>query len=187
MQKVLDSESLKQALQAQGWTQKALATELGVTPQAVTNWVKGLDFPRPDKLLKLATALKLGFGDLVLSPVEGQPVIAFRKKAGAKTTDAHILKAVGMGGLLKPLVPFLPELRSLRAQIPAPSMRYDALQAVATEIRTRIGLGANASLTYQHLIGEFENNGALTSSPPLACGHRLRGKGGDSYCAQARH
>ena len=27
----------------------------------------------------------------------------------------------------------------------------------------------------------------LTSSPPLACGHRLRGKGGDSYGAQARH
>ena len=27
----------------------------------------------------------------------------------------------------------------------------------------------------------------LTSSPPLACGHRLRGKGGDSYGAQAWH
>ena len=26
---------------------------------------------------------------------------------------------------------------------------------------------------------------ALTSSPPLAFGHRLRGKGGDSYGAQA--
>lgn len=78
----------------------------------MTNWIKGVDFPRPDKLLKLATSLKLNFADLVLNTAKDQPVIAFRKKGGAKTTDSHILKAIAMGSLLKPLVPFLPELRS---------------------------------------------------------------------------
>jgi len=161
MHKVIHSEKLKQALQARGWTQKDLASELEVTAQAVTNWMKGADFPRPDKLLKLATTLKLNFADLVLSSAKDQPVIAFRKKGGAKTTDAHILKAIAMGALLKPLVQFLPELRSLRTQIPSPTTQYDALQAVASEVRTRIGLGGQAVLSYQHLIGEFESNGAV--------------------------
>jgi len=161
MHKVIHSESLKQALQARGWTQKDLAGELGVTAQAVTNWVKGTDFPRPDKLLRLASLLQLSFADLVLTPAEDQPVIAFRKKAGAKTTEAHIVKAIAMGSLLKPLVPFLPELRSLRVQIQSPSTQYEALQNVAAEVRTRIGLGAQADLSYEHLIGEFESNGAV--------------------------
>ncbi len=161
MHKVIHSDKVRQALQARGWTQKDLAAELDVTAQAVTNWIKGVDFPRPDKLLKLATTLKLNFADLVMAPVKGQPVIAFRRKAGAKTTEAHVLKAMAMGALLKPLVPFLPELRSLRVQIPSPTVQYDALQTVAAEVRTRIGLGAQAVLLYEHLIGEFESNGAV--------------------------
>jgi transcriptional regulator with XRE-family HTH domain len=100
---------------------------LGVTGQAVTNWIKGTDFPRPDKLLRLATILKLNFADLVITPAKDQPVTAFRKKGGAKTTDDHILKAMAMGALLKPLVPFLPELRSLRLQIPSPTVQYEVL------------------------------------------------------------
>jgi transcriptional regulator with XRE-family HTH domain len=161
MQKVIHSEKIKESLRARGWSQKELAAELGVTGQAVTNWIKGTDFPRPDKLLKLATTLKLNFADLVITPAKDQPVIAFRKKGGARTTDEHIVKAMAMGALLKPLLPFLPELRCLRVQIPAPTLQYDALQTVAAEVRARIGLGAQAILLYEHLIGEFESNGAV--------------------------
>lgn len=161
MHKVIHSEKLKQALQARGWTQKDLAREIEVTAQAVTNWMKGADFPRPDKLLKLATILKLNFADLVVGSTKDQPVIAFRKKGAAKTTDAHMLKAIAMGSLLKPLVPFLPELRSLRVQIPSPTTQYDVLQAIAVEVRTRIGLGGQAILSYEHLINEFGTNGAI--------------------------
>ncbi|WP_213959583.1 XRE family transcriptional regulator [Variovorax sp. dw_954] len=161
MQKVIHSDNLKLALQARGWTQKDLAREIEVTAQAVTNWMQGADFPRPDKLLKLATTLKLNFADLVASSTKDQPVIAFRKKGGAKTTDAHILKAIAMGSLLKPLVPYLPELRSLRVQIPSPTTQYDALQATAAEVRARIGLGGQAVLSYAHLIDQFGTNGAV--------------------------
>lgn len=157
----INSENVKQALQARGWTQKDLAREIEVTAQAVTNWLKGVDFPRPDKLLKLATTLKLTFADLVARSPQDQPVIAFRKKGGAKTTDAHILKAIAMGSLLKPLLPYLPELRSLRVQIPTPTTQYDALQSTATEVRTRIGLGNQATLSYEHLIDQFASNGAI--------------------------
>jgi transcriptional regulator with XRE-family HTH domain len=161
MQKVIHSDNLKKALQDRGWTQKDLAREIDVTAQAVTNWMRGADFPRPDKLLKIATTLKLNFADLVASSSKDQPVIAFRKKAGAKTTDAHILKAIAMGSLLKPLVPYLPELRSLRVQIPSPTTEYDALQATAAEVRARIGLGGQAVLSYSHLIDQFGTNGAV--------------------------
>jgi transcriptional regulator with XRE-family HTH domain len=161
MQKVIHSDNLKKALQDRGWTQKDLAREIEVTAQAVTNWMRGADFPRPDKLLKLATTLQMNFADLVASSSKDQPIIAFRKKGGAKTTDAHILKAIAMGSLLKPLVPYLPELRSLRVQIPSPTTEYDALQATAAEVRKRIGLGGQAVLSYSHLIDQFGSNGAV--------------------------
>jgi transcriptional regulator with XRE-family HTH domain len=174
MHKVIHSDNLKQALQARGWTQKDLATELGVTAQAVTNWMKGADFPRPDKLLKLATTFKLSFADLVLSSTKDQPIIAFRKKAGARTTDAHILKAIAMGSLLKPLVPFLPDVRSLRVQISSPLTQYDPLQTIAAEVRNRLGLGGEAVLSYEHLIGEFGANGAVIV--PVLWGERQNHK-----------
>ena len=161
MQKVIHSNNVKTALQAMGWTQKELAAQLGVTGQAVTNWMKGTDFPRPDKLLKLATSLKLSFADLVQLPQAAQPVVAFRKKAGAKTTDAHIVKAMVMGGLLKGLVPFLPPLPQLRRQMPNPSTSYAALQCVVAQVRASLGLTQGAVLQYENLLGEFVENGAV--------------------------
>lgn len=155
------AKKIKKALQARGWTQKDLARELDVTAQAVTNWLKGTDFPRPNKLLKLATTLKLGFADLVVSSADGQPVIAFRKKGAAKTTDAHILKAIAMGSLLRPLVPFLPASPSLRVQISQPMTQYDMLQVTALEVRKRLGLDGQAVLPYGHLIEQFVTNGAV--------------------------
>ena len=161
MQKVIHIENVKSAIQSLGWSQKELAAQLGVTGQAVTNWMKGVDFPRPDKLLKLATLLRLGFGELVMVPQESAPVIAFRKKGGAKTTDEHITKALAMGALLKALVPFLPALPQLRRQVPDPSTDYVAMQTVAAQVRKNLGLGEGAVLHYEQLLGEFVENGAI--------------------------
>ena len=160
MSKVLHSQSIKSALDNLGWTQKRLADEIGVTSQAVTNWLKGVDFPRPDKLLKLATTLKLGFDALIESEAS-KPVIAFRKKAGAKTTDEHIRRAEVMGALLKPLVSYLPPRKALRTQIPSPTTDYEALQNAVAAVREKIGIGMQAALTYQQLIGEFRANDAV--------------------------
>lgn len=161
MQKVIHSDNVKHAIQALGWTQKDLAAKLGVTGQAVTNWMKGTDFPRPDKLLKLATTLKLGFADLVQLPQAEQPVVAFRQKAGAKTTAAHVSKAMAMGALLKALVPFLPPVPQLRRQLPGPSTHYAALQALVMQVRATLGITQGAVLQYEQLIGEFGENGAV--------------------------
>ena len=161
MEKVINSDNLRQALQARGWTQKDLANELGVTAQAVTNWLKGADFPRPPKLLQLATTLRLQFSELVQTSSEERPVIAFRKKGSSRTTQEHILKAVAIGSLLKPLVPFLRAQSSLRTEFAVATTEYEPLQAMAAEVRGRIGLGESSVLLYEHLIEQFSSNGAV--------------------------
>ncbi|GGC84692.1 ImmA/IrrE family metallo-endopeptidase [Undibacterium terreum] len=171
MQKTLHSSTIKAALVELGWSQKELAEKVGVTAQAVTNWMKGSDFPRPDKLLKLAMLLKLNFTELV-APEANSPIVAFRKKAGAKTTDAHRLKAMAMGAMLKPLVPYLPKLKALRTKINAPSLEYRAMQNAAKAVREKLGIGMQAPLLYQHIIGEFAANDAIIV--PAMWGQKLR-------------
>jgi transcriptional regulator with XRE-family HTH domain len=164
MQRTLAAENIKSALQGRGWSQKELATAVGVSAQSVTNWLKGADFPRPDKLLKLATTLQLRLNELVVSSTEqvtAQPVVAFRRRAATKTTEAHIGKAQAMGALLGPLVAHLPPLRALRTAIAQPSTNYADLQRAVAQTRDKLGLGQHVVLDYATLIGEFAANDAF--------------------------
>lgn len=160
MEKKINSESVKASIEELGWTQKTLAEKVGVSAQSVTNWLQGVDFPRPDKLLKLATTLGLGFEKLV-DLAATQPIVAFRKKGGSKTTEQHILNASSMGSLLVPLVQYLPATTVLRTQIPSPSLDYEKLQIAASAVRAKIGIGAQSVLQYHQLINEFSANGAV--------------------------
>ena len=160
MHKVIHSESIKAALASRGWSQDQLARAIGESPQVVSHWLQGKNFPRPEKLLKLATTLALGFDQLVM-PDANRPIIAFRKKAGAKTTDEHLVKAVAMAALLRPLVDYLPERRALHMSLPSPSTDYVPLQNAVAEVRAKLGIGAQAVLGYERLIKEFKDNDAL--------------------------
>lgn len=161
MHKVIHSAAVRSALTTKGWDQKRLAQEMGVSAQAVTNWLKGADFPRPPTLLKLASLLALGFDELVESNPVDQPVIAFRKRGGTKTTAEHVLRARAIGALLKPLVAYLPQRQSLRTQITDSSLDYDSLQGAAAAVRARLGIGLQAVLSYEHLISQFAENDAV--------------------------
>lgn len=160
MHKVIHSESIKAALAARGWTQDQLADAIGESAQVVSNWLQGKNFPRPAKLLKLATTLKLGFDQLVMSEANA-PVIAFRKKGGAKTKDEHFVKAMAMAALLKPLVTYLPERRALHTSLPTPTTDYTPLQSAVAQVRQKLGIGLTSVLRYEHLINEFRDNDAL--------------------------
>lgn len=160
MHKVIHSASIKKALAARGWSQEQLADAIGESAQVVSHWLKGTHFPRPQKLLKLATTLALSFDQLVM-PDANQPVIAFRKKAGSKTTDEHIAKARIMAELLKPLVGYLPETRALHTSLSSHSTSYPLLQHAAAQVREKLGIGKRAVLEYKHLIKEFKDNDAL--------------------------
>lgn len=161
MPKKINSETIKTALRDLGWTQGRLAQEIDVSSQSVTNWLQGKDFPRPAKLLKLASALKLTFDELVVQSEEGQPVVAFRKKGSAKTTATHINKATEIGMLLKPLVSYLPKIQALRTLITSPSTEYSKLQTAVSQTRAKLGLGEQAVLRYEQIIGEFAECGAV--------------------------
>ncbi|MES9855798.1 MAG: helix-turn-helix transcriptional regulator [Sedimenticola sp.] len=161
MRKVIHQAALQRALEKQGWTQSKLAKEVGVSAQSVTNWMQGDGFPRPATLLKLATLLRLNFDQLVQTDSSEQPIVAFRKKGSAKTTDIHVNKASEIGMLLKPLVPYLPEMQVLRTLITSPSTEYIKLQTAVSQTRARLGLGNQAVLRYEQLIGEFADCGAI--------------------------
>lgn len=172
MEKTLSREAITASLQKAGFSQAELARRLEVSSQAVTNWLKGVDFPRPDKLLKLATLLQLSFDQLVIQPNRVLPVVAFRKKGGAKTTLAHIARAQEMGQMLKPLVPYLQGMQTLRSQIADPSINYTSLQRAVAEVRFKLGLGDLAVLEYKHLIGQFKESGAVLI--PVLWGEKQR-------------
>ena len=172
MQKILHSDSIRAALACKGWDQKKLAEAVGVSGQAVTNWMKGEDFPRPATLLKLASILSLGFDQLVQTDLASQPVIAFRKKGGAKTTEEHVLRARAMGSMLKPLVNYLPARQFLRTQISDTSQVYDHLQATVAAVRSKLGIGQAAVLSYEHLIKQFVENDAVIV--PVMWGEKKR-------------
>ncbi|MEX2524767.1 MAG: XRE family transcriptional regulator [Gammaproteobacteria bacterium] len=161
MHKAINADTLRAALAEQGLTQKQLADNLGVSSQAVTNWLKGKDFPRPATLLKLATSLRLTFEELVNAGETNRPIVAFRKKGGAKTTRSHITKAESIGHLLKPLTAYLTEQWTLRTRISSASTEYDRLQVAVSQTRSHLGIGERAVLEYEHLIGEFRDSGAV--------------------------
>lgn len=172
MKKTLDSDSIRAALVGKGWDQKKLAEAVGVSGQAVTNWIKGDDFPRPATLLKLASILSLGFDQLVHTDVASHPVVAFRKKGGAKTTEEHVLRARAMGSMLRPLVNYLPARQALRTQISDTSLAYDHLQATVAAVRSKLGIGQAAVLSYEHLIKQFVENDAVIV--PVMWGEKKR-------------
>jgi transcriptional regulator with XRE-family HTH domain len=161
MAKSLRIDAVSGKMQERGWTQAHLAQQVGVSSQTVTNWLKGRDFPRPSALLKLAVTLGLGFEKLVDTGDSAEPVVAFRKKAGTKTTDHHVSKARGMGHLLKPLVPLLQEARPLRTLITSPDCEYGQLRKAVEQTRAELGIGQHAVLSYTHLIGQFQRNAAI--------------------------
>ena len=159
-EQTLNSDLIKQTLRKLGLNQKELAEQIEVTGQAVTNWLKGKDFPRPAALLRLSVTLGLNVDDLVTRNDPATPVVAFRKKGSSKTTQAHIDKATHVGWLLRPLVPYLP----LQSQI-RPALRSDpndskAVGDAAIQTRERL-IGSKPVIKYVDLIEEFSRCGAV--------------------------
>ena len=71
------SEAVKGLRRQRGWTQRTLATELGVSPGAVANWEQGTREPEPDIAAKMA-----GFCD-------GEPSDVLAQQAGIAHLAPH--------------------------------------------------------------------------------------------------
>ena len=159
MQRALRTEAIGDAMAASGLNQAALARELGVSREAVSKWLKGRAFPRPDKLLRLAMLLGLTLERTVAhEPDASDPVVAFRKMGARKTTEAHIARAQKMGRLLAPMVPYLPFDELVAPPVlKEPRLTYDYVERVAAAVRAELALGALDALDFEHLIGRFRD------------------------------
>lgn len=160
MAETLHIAGVQGALKNLGWNQRKLAEAVGVSPQTVTNWLKGQDFPRPAALLKLSRELKLSFDQLVMSEA-CEPIIAFRRKAATKTTAEHFEKAKNIGYLLRPLVPVLDTLDEAQTVFRTPICDYDNVERLAAGRRAALGISQDAVIDYAQLIKAFRQNGAV--------------------------
>lgn len=159
MQNKLNTDQLNQRSQELGLSQAKLAEKLGVSRESVSQWFKNEKFPRPDKLLKLARALNLGFSDLVVEiPTVNEPVVAFRKKGKHKITPDYIEQARDMGRILARLVPHLPfDDLAQPAILKAPSCEYEYVQKAARRIRAELKVPENDRIEFQSLITFFKD------------------------------
>jgi len=107
--KELNVKEIAERLDLMSLSESKLASELGVSRQIISNWMKKEKFPRPEKLLKLSKILKMSFNEMVIRKESvTEPVVAFRKKGGHKISPDYLENAKHMGTLLEQLVPYLP-------------------------------------------------------------------------------
>lgn len=163
MEKHLNQASIEAKCAELGLTQTSIAEKLGLTRAAVSKWFTGKSFPRPPELLKLGRLLGLRHNELVETTMSVQePLVAFRKRAGCKTTEAHVARAKDMGQLLRPLVgyldfdPFLgpPSLKN-------PKTEYRYLQDLIAKLRREMDVADTAPIGFEQLINQFHDYQAV--------------------------
>ena len=161
--KELNVKKIIEKLESMGLSQSKLASEIGVSRQVVSKWMKSEKFPRPEKLLKLAHRLKLSFDEIVVRlPSEGEPVIAFRKKGTHKISDDYIEAAKYTGSLLEKLVPYLPfDNLSRPPSLIDPKLNYEYIHWITKEIRAAIGATGTSEISFQSLISFFNQHHAV--------------------------
>lgn len=172
MKNTLNIENLTQRAQQLGLSQSKLAKDLGISRESVSKWFNNETYPRPDKLLKLARLLNLGFSELVTQiTTVNEPVVAFRKKGAHKITDNYIEQARDMGRILSELVPLLPfDDLSQPAVLRNPVNEYAYVQKAAQRIRTQIGAHEGDEIGFDKLIDFFINLHAVII--PVLWGNR---------------
>ncbi len=163
LEKHLNQASIEARCAELGLTQTSIAGKLGLTRAAVSKWFTGKSLPRPPELLKLGRLLGLRHNELVETTMSVQePLVAFRKRAGCKTTEAHVARAKDMGQLLRPLVGYLdfdPFLGPPALKSPKTDYRY--LQNLVAKFRRDMNLPSDAPLEFDHLIDCFHNYQAV--------------------------
>lgn len=159
----LKREALERRSLERGLSQSDIAEALGLTRAAVSKWFTGKSVPRPAELLKLGRFLGLRHGELVEEArTVDEPLVAFRKRAGCKTTERHMTRAREMGNLLRPLVEYLdfdPFVGP--ASLKNPSTNYRYLQDLVAKLRREIDVAEDAPVEFEKLIGFFHRYQAV--------------------------
>jgi len=163
MEKQLNIDALKEAAADKGFSQTAIAKELGLTKAAVSKWFTGLSFPRPAELLKLGRLLSVKYKDLVVqTPDASKPLVAFRKRGACITTDKHISRAEDMGRFLTPLVQYLDFDKFVGpASLKKPSTDYSYLQELVASIRRDMNIAESELVDFHNIVECFHKYQAV--------------------------
>ncbi|HAW91382.1 MULTISPECIES: helix-turn-helix domain-containing protein [unclassified Arsukibacterium] len=173
MQKILNTDNAVKAMQTAGLSQTSVAEQLGVSKEAVSQWLNAKSFPRPDKLLQFGKLLNLSFSELVTKQDPFAPKVAFRKMKGTKTKEQHIEKAQDIGRFLRHLVPYVPfDTLEMPPVLKAPQNNYDYLRTVTAKVREDINLGLAECVDFTHLIRRFSE--LQTVVVPVMWGNKQR-------------
>jgi transcriptional regulator with XRE-family HTH domain len=155
-EKKLQIDSIKAKMAEKGISNSDIAHKIDVSRTIVSNWLNGEKFPRPKMLLELGRVLELKYNDLVTRKEDLEPVIAFRKKAGVKTTDTHIKLANDMAYALEELLPFVEfDIDSKPATLIKPQNDYEYIQRVAESERFKINI-VNDEIRFDEIIKLFK-------------------------------
>lgn len=156
MKKNLNISLITQKREELGLNQTELSEKVGVSKEAVSQWLNGESFPRPAKLLKLSQVLNLSYNDILQRTDEFEPVIAFRKVKSTKTTDEHVKRAKEMGFVLERLVEYLPfETITKPPILNNPQNDYNYIQQTVSILRDKLGI-SEIKVSAKDIIKSFE-------------------------------
>lgn len=144
MNKRLNIELVKRAMDSLGFNNSQLSERLAVSRTIVGDWLAGRKFPRPDKLVRLGILLRLPHSDLVVDDTPLAAVVNFRKKARRALNDTHFADALKKAMLLDSIADYLPDgALEVPPVLKRPSLDYAYIQKAVAMVR---GL-ANKSMT----------------------------------------
>lgn len=140
MNKRINRTVFSEKLIKAGLTSSALADKLGISRAAVSKWMNGESFPKPDKLLRIGMLLGTGYDELVVTEPDmiAEPVVAYRAKANRTTKDQHVVWAKEAGIRLRNLADCLPNTMQKPPVLKAPSTDYNYVVKIAEQVRREI-------------------------------------------------
>jgi len=89
---------LKDILSEKGVSGKELADKIGVTPTTISNIAQGNNFPKPETLIAIASALDVDVKDLFVSTKEAEELTTLYVKQGEKMVEVGSVDVKKMEG-----------------------------------------------------------------------------------------
>jgi transcriptional regulator with XRE-family HTH domain len=155
--KKLNSEALDARLAELGLSHSAVAEKLGHSREAVSQWMLGKSFPRPEALLEIATMTGLAFEKLVVADAGPAMSYAYRTNRNTKPNAELRERAEDIAAALLRLKAFFSFDTSFALPLlPEPKNEYAYIDGVARELREEIGCPPEAPIQEQAIIKYFD-------------------------------
>ncbi len=155
--KRLNRDTVQAKMREQGFSLRALAKRLEVSPEAVSKWFRDESFPRPAILLKLAKTLALTFSEITLDDATPIGQFAFRTNKNHEITAERNEKAEDMMAALSSLASYMSfDSNFSPATLAAPKNEYAYLQDVVRELRRAMGISQTAPARETEIIAYFK-------------------------------